>query len=75
MKVSPKKECAQRIRNALSNILFAMAGNSPNYEEACRALFAKDTATFEELIQPWPEDIRDFAQAQAREASQLEANE
>jgi hypothetical protein len=36
----------------------AMAGNRENFEEATRALFAKDETLFAELIEGWPADIR-----------------
>jgi hypothetical protein len=36
----------------------AMAGNLPGYEEASRALFAKDHQAFKRRIAEWPEDIR-----------------
>jgi hypothetical protein len=39
----------------------AMAGNLPNFEEATRALFAKDRKRFEKLIREWPRGIRDYA--------------
>jgi hypothetical protein len=35
-----------------------MAGDLRNYEEATRALFAKDAARLRELIEGWPADIR-----------------
>jgi hypothetical protein len=34
-----------------------MAGNLPGYEEASRALYARDGERFEELIRDWPRDI------------------
>lgn len=45
-----------------------MAGDRPSYEEACRALFAGDTARFEALIQRWPKGIREYAVEHARQA-------
>lgn len=43
----------------------AMAGNRPGFEEATRALFAKDRTAFEKLIRDWPTGIRDYAEALA----------
>jgi hypothetical protein len=43
----------------------AMAGNRPGFEEATRALFAKDRPAFEKLIRDWPPGIRDYAEALA----------
>jgi len=34
------------------------AGDRPNFEEACRALFARKQAAFEALITIWPEEIQ-----------------
>jgi hypothetical protein len=36
----------------------AMAGNLAGYEEATRALYAKDRSRLEALIADWPEDVR-----------------
>lgn len=72
IKTEPGRQRSQRIRAALSRVLTAIAGNRPNYEEACRALFAGDTARFETLIEPWPRDIRDYALHQAMESSRAE---
>ena len=51
-----------------------MAGDRPNYEDACRALFAGETAHFETLVQKWPKDIREYAVRQAREAARAEGS-
>lgn len=71
----PGRDRARLVRAALSQFLSAMAGDRPNYEEACRALFAGDTARFAELIARWPKDIRDYASHQAAEAARLEREE
>jgi len=68
-KADPGRERAERIRAALSCILSAVAGNRPNYEEACRALFAAESERFESLIAPWPQDIRSYAAHHMREAA------
>jgi hypothetical protein len=51
-----------------------MAGNLPNFEEASRALYAKDWPRFEELIGGWPEDIRGHVQRITGEAARFEAD-
>ncbi len=43
---------------AASRFLSAMAGNLPRYEEACRALYARQPDRLDDLIQEWPCDIR-----------------
>ena len=72
IKDQPGKERARRIRAALSGFLSSMAGDRPNYEEACRALFAGDSDRFEKLVRRWPKDIRDFAVREARDADRAE---
>lgn len=74
MAVHPGKERARRIREALSRILTALAGDRPGFEEATRALFAGDTAAFEALVQRWPKDLREHAVREAREAARAEAD-
>jgi hypothetical protein len=56
-------------RDALSQVLSALAGDRPHYEEATRALFAGDLPRFEALVHRWPKDIRDYAIGQARAGS------
>ncbi|WP_242393641.1 DUF2239 family protein [Anaeromyxobacter oryzisoli] len=68
----PGKERARRIRTALSRFLSAMAGDRPNYEEACRALFGGDTKRFEALVERWPKDVREHALHGAREAARAD---
>jgi hypothetical protein len=68
-KAQPGREHARRVREALSRFLSSIAGDRPNYEEACRALFAGDVARFEALVQRWPKDIGDYAVERAREAA------
>jgi hypothetical protein len=38
-----------------------MAGNEPGYEEAIRALFAGKPERFDEMVEAWPEDVREHA--------------
>lgn len=72
-KSQPGSERARNQRGALSQILSALAGNLPGFEEACRALFAGDDARFALTIESWPEDIRQYALLHAREASRVAA--
>jgi len=60
------RECrsAEQIRHAKEatyRFMTALAGNLPGYEEATRALFAGDAATFTTLTASWPVAIRDYA--------------
>ena len=44
--------------DAVSRFMSSMAGNLPGYEEATRALYARDRDRLETLTQDWPRDIR-----------------
>jgi hypothetical protein len=57
-KKNPGEQRARQAREAVSKFLTAMAGDLEDFEEATRALFAKDHARFAELIAKWPRDIR-----------------
>lgn len=54
---SPNPRAAQ---DAAARIMTALAGNLPGYEEATRALYARDRDGFAALIAGWPEDIRAY---------------
>jgi hypothetical protein len=73
IKTQPGKERARRMRAALSRFLLAMAGDRPNYEEACRALFAGEDQRLDALIGKWPKDIREHVLRHARAATLAEA--
>jgi hypothetical protein len=55
--VSEIKQAQERTYKVLS----AMAGNLPQYEEALRALFAKDKKKFELHLKEWPNDVKKYA--------------
>jgi len=48
----------RRALEAAGRFMFAIAGNFANYEEATRALYAKDRSRLEHLTSNWPQDIR-----------------
>ncbi|TVM36870.1 DUF2239 family protein [Oceanidesulfovibrio marinus] len=48
-------------QEAAYRFMSAIAGNLPGFEEATRALFAKDRGRFRELVEAWPADIRDYS--------------
>jgi len=52
-------ERARRAREAAYRVMHALAGDRPHFEEASRALFAADRATFRAKIARWPKDIRE----------------
>ncbi|HEX5007941.1 MAG TPA: DUF2239 family protein [Hyphomonadaceae bacterium] len=48
-------------QEAAYRFMSAIAGNLPRYEDAQRALFGGDAASFSKLTESWPADIRDHA--------------
>lgn len=57
-KRDPEGERARLAVEATSRTMTALAGDRPNYEEASRALFARDALRFDALIADWPADVR-----------------
>ena len=54
-------QAANRVRlavEAAGRFMSAIAGNFAGYEEASRALYARDRARLEELTAKWPQDVR-----------------
>ncbi len=46
--------------DATGRVMGAMGGNLPGFEEAYRALYARDRAKLERMIAEWPEDLREY---------------
>lgn len=61
-KRNPGEQQASAAVAAAARFLSAMAGNLPGYEEACRALYAREQERFAELIREWPGDVQRHAQ-------------
>lgn len=72
MKHEPDRQEARARREAAGKFMWGIAGNFPGFEEASRALYAKDDATLETLTAEWPVDVRDHLLALVREAARLE---
>jgi hypothetical protein len=68
MKSQAGKERARQLRDALCRFMTCMAGDRPNFEEACRSLYAGDGARFAAQVERWPKDIREYAVAQEQAA-------
>jgi hypothetical protein len=66
------KERARLAREAASKFMWVMAGNLPHFEEASRALFAKDLGRLDTLIRDWPEDIHTHVERLVEESVRLE---
>jgi hypothetical protein len=57
-----------RIRHAQEvcyKFMSAIAGDMPGFEEAARALYARDAKKFEATIDAWPADVRNHAKSLA----------
>lgn len=52
---NPKKRI-----EALATVLWSLAGDLPNFEDASRALYAGDNGSFFLCIAEWPQDVRVF---------------
>jgi hypothetical protein len=48
---------ARRAQEAVYRVMSALAGDMPGFEEAARALFARDDAGFDRLVAAWPADV------------------
>ena len=57
-KRNPGEQQARLAIEAAGRFLSAMAGNLPGYEEASRALYARNGKRFHEHTREWPKDIR-----------------
>jgi hypothetical protein len=57
-KRDPGEQQARLAIEAAGRFLSAMAASFPGYEEASRALYARNRSRFTNLIKDWPRDIR-----------------
>jgi uncharacterized protein len=71
-KHEPGKQRASLARDAASRFMSAMAGNLPGFEEALRALYARDQDRLMELVRDWPPDIRNHTEQMVQESERLE---
>jgi hypothetical protein len=67
-KTNAPRDRIRQAQEAAYRFLSAMAGNEPGFEEATRALFGGNRQGFDELIDPWPADVRDHAKKLASRA-------
>jgi hypothetical protein len=59
------RDAIRTSREAAYRFISEMAGDLPGFEEATRALFAGKRERFDEMVFPWPEDVRAHAAALA----------
>ncbi|AYQ29404.1 MULTISPECIES: DUF2239 family protein [unclassified Polaromonas] len=57
-KASEGRVSVRASRENAYRFMSEMAGDFAGFEEATRALFAGDKARFDNLVAPWPEDVR-----------------
>ena len=62
------KDRVRQSQQAAYRFMSIMAGNRPGFEEATRALFAGHRDRFDQLIAPWPKDVRHHARKLAADA-------
>jgi hypothetical protein len=55
------RDRARAAQESAYRFMSAMAGNEPGFEEATRALFARDRARFDSEMASWPADLRTYA--------------
>lgn len=58
MREGQGRERGRKSREAADRFMLAVAGDLPGFEEVYRAFHAKRYERFEQLVQPWPADIR-----------------
>ena len=64
---------ARRTIEAAGRVMTVMAGNRPGFEEALRALYARDLNRFERQISRWPRDVRGYLLERMRAALPADA--
>ncbi|MCU4118577.1 DUF2239 family protein [Variovorax sp. N23] len=57
-RVNAERDTVRASREAAYRFMSAIAGHSPGFEEASRALFAGEQERFESLVASWPDDVR-----------------
>jgi uncharacterized protein len=67
-RVNEGKDRVRQSQEAAYRFMSIMAGNRPGFEEATRALFAGHRGRFDQLIAPWPKDVRHHARKLAADA-------
>ena len=56
---SAARDRERQAQEATHRFMLVMAGNLPGFEEASRALFRGDAASFQQIVAEWPADIRE----------------
>jgi len=69
-RINRDRDRVRRSQEVAYRFMSAMSGDLPGFEEAARALFARNAERFYSLIHPWPVDIRDHVRKLAEAAFQ-----
>ena len=69
-RASTHKDRQRQAQEAAYRFMSAMAGDLPGFEEATRALFASNRASFDACVAQWPADIREYAEKLASAESE-----
>jgi hypothetical protein len=67
-RVAKDKDRLRRAQETTYRFITVMGGNKPHYEEAARALFARDAGRFARWTEGWPADVRNHARSLAAAA-------
>jgi len=71
-KRSPGQQRGRRVRDALGRVLWSVAGNLPDFEEATRALFAGRDGDLAAFTRGWPPGVRDYVDRRLHEIAEIE---
>jgi uncharacterized protein len=74
-RVNEVKDRVRLSQEAANRFMSSLAGDLPGFEEATRALFAGNQERFDEMIEPWPADIREYAKKLAAAAMATNSQE
>lgn len=67
-RASVGRDRVRRAQEVAYRVMTALAGNLPAFEDALRALYARDGAAFDRHVDAWPVDVREYARQLARPA-------
>jgi len=62
------KDRVRLSQEAANRFMSSLAGDLPGFEEATRALFRGNQERFDEMVEPWPVDVREYAKTLAAAA-------
>jgi uncharacterized protein len=69
------KERVRLSQEAANRFMSSLAGDLPGFEEATRALFAGNQKRFDEMVESWPIDVREYAKRLATAAMATDSEE